>query len=153
MEVAMERIKRTVFVEAPPAKVFGYLMDPRNLPEIWPSMVEISNVKTKLDGMPASNDFTYKMAGVKFHGHTEFTEVERDRRIVWRSEGGIRSTIRWTFAPHGKGTDIIDEVEYEMPATLLSRLAAPFVRRINEHEADACVNNLKERMEMAEVPA
>jgi uncharacterized protein YndB with AHSA1/START domain len=82
MEVAMERIKRTVFVEAPPAKVFGYLMDPRNLPEIWPSMVEISNVKTKLDGMPASNDFTYKMAGVKFHGHTEFTEVERDRRIV-----------------------------------------------------------------------
>jgi uncharacterized protein YndB with AHSA1/START domain len=151
MEVAMERIKRTVFVEAPPAKVFGYLMDPKNLPEIWPSMVEISNVKTRPDGMPSSNDFTYKMAGVKFHGHTEFTDVERDRRIVWRSEGGIKSTIRWTFSPHGKGTDIIDEVEYEMPATLLSRLAAPFVRRINEHEADACVNNLKERMEMAEV--
>jgi hypothetical protein len=42
--------------------------------------------------------------------------VQRDRSIVWRSEGGIRSTIR----------------------------------RINEHEADACVQNLKVRMEMGE---
>ena len=145
----MERIKRTAFIEAPPTKVFGYLMDPKNLPEIWPSMVEVSNVKTKPDGTTESNDFTYKMAGVKFHGHTEFTDVERDRHIVWRSEGGIKSTIRWTFAPHGTGTDIIDEVEYELPASLLTRLAAPFVRRINEHEADACVQNLKARMETA----
>jgi uncharacterized protein YndB with AHSA1/START domain len=145
----MERIKRTVFIEAPPAKVFGYLMDAKNLPEIWPSMVEVSNVKTKPDGTTESNDFTYKMAGVKFHGHTEFTDVERDRRIVWKSEGGIKSTIRWTFAPHGNGTDIVDEVEYELPASLLTRLAAPFVRRINEHEADACVHNLKARMETA----
>jgi uncharacterized protein YndB with AHSA1/START domain len=149
MEVVMERIKRTVFVEAPPAKVFGYLMDPRNLPEIWPSMVEVSNLKTKPDGTAESNDFTYKMAGVKFHGHTEIADVERDRCIVWKSEGGIRSTIRWTFTPHGSGTDVIDEVEYEMPKSVLTRLAAPFVRRINEHEADACVHNLKARMETA----
>jgi len=149
----MERIKRTVFIEAPPAKVFGYLIDPKNLPEIWPSMVEVSNVKTKPDGTAESNDFTYKMAGVKFHGHTELTDVERDRQIVWKSEGGIKSTIRWTFAPHGKGTDVIDEVDYELPANLLTRLAAPFVRRINEHEADACVQNLKVRMETPEVVA
>jgi uncharacterized protein YndB with AHSA1/START domain len=145
----MEKIKRTAFIEAPPAKIFSYLMNVKNLPEIWPSMVEVSNVKTKPDGTTESNDFTYKMAGVKFHGHTEYADVERDRRIVWKSEGGIKSTIRWTFAPHGSGTDVIDEVEYEMPETLLSRLAAPFVRRINEHEADACVENLKARMETA----
>jgi len=149
----MERIKRTAFIEAPPAKIFGYLMDPRNLPEIWPSMVEVSNVKTKPDGTTQGNDFTYKMAGVKFHGHTEFADVQRDRIIVWKSEGGIKSTIRWSFEPHGKGTDITDEVEYELPANLLTRLAAPFLRKLNEHEADACVSNLKERMEMTEVTA
>jgi len=145
----MERITRTAFLEATPAKVFGNLMDPKNLPEIWPSMLEASNVKTKPDGTTESDDFTYRMAGVKVHGHTEFTDVERDRHIVWRSEGGIKSTTRWTFAPHGNGTDIIDEVEYELPASLLTRLAPPFVRRINEHEADACVQNLKARMETA----
>ena len=149
----MERIKRTVFIEAPPAKVFGYLMDPRHFPEFWPSVVEVSNVKTKPDGTTESNDFIYKMAGVKLHGYTEFTDVEPDRRIVWKSEGGIKSTIRWTFAPHGLGTDLIDEVEYELPANLLTRLAAPFVRRINEQEADSCVQNLKVRMETPEVVA
>jgi uncharacterized protein YndB with AHSA1/START domain len=151
VEDVMERIKRTAFIEAPPAKVFGYLMDPRNLPEIWPSMVEVSNVKTRPDGTTSSNDFTYKMAGVRLQGHTQFTDVERDRRIVWKSEGGIKSTIRWTFAPHGDGTDLIDEVEYELPANLLTRLAAPFVRRVNEHEADTCLKNLKVRMETPEL--
>jgi len=147
MEVAIEHIKKTAFIEAPPAKIFGYLMDPKNLPEIWPSMVEVSNVKTGPDGTTQANDITYKMAGMKFQGHTEFVELERDRRIVWRSEGGIKSTIRWTFAPHGNGTDITDEVDYELPKNLLSRLAAPFLRRVNENEADVCLHNLKDRME------
>ncbi len=145
----MERIKRTAFIEAPPAKVFGYLMDPRNLPEIWPSMMEVTNVKSRPDGSTEGNDFTYKMAGLKLQGHTDFMDVERDRQIVWRSKGGIESTIRWTFSPHGTGTDVVDEVEYELPEGLLSRLAAPIVRRINEHEADTCIHNLKARMEMA----
>jgi uncharacterized protein YndB with AHSA1/START domain len=146
-EVIMETIKRTAFIDAPPEKIFSYLMDPKNLPEIWPSVVEVSNVTAKADGTTQGNDWTYKMAGMKFQGHTEFVDVQRDRRIVWKAEGGIKSTIRWTFVPHGKGTDITDEVEYEMPPNLLARLAAPFLRRLNEHEADACVHNLKARME------
>jgi uncharacterized protein YndB with AHSA1/START domain len=99
----MERIKRTVFIEAPPAKVFGYLMDPKNLPEIWPSMVEVSNVKTKPDGTTEGNDFTYKMAGVKFQGHTEFTDVERDRRIVWKSDPLDLRAARQRDRPHRRG--------------------------------------------------
>jgi uncharacterized membrane protein len=143
----MERIKRTAFIEAPPAKIYGYLMNARNVPEIWPRMVAVSNIRSRPDGTSESNDFTYSLAGVEVHGHTEFTDVERDRRIVWKSEGGIKSTTRWTFVPHGNGTAIIDEVEYEMPSSLLTRLAAPLVRRFNEREVVACVENLKTRME------
>jgi uncharacterized protein YndB with AHSA1/START domain len=146
----MEKIKRTVFIEAPPAKVFAYLMDPMHFPEFWPSMIEATNVKTKPDGTTQSNDWTYKMAGVKFHGHTEFAEVQRDRLILLKGEGGIRNTIRWSMEPHDNGTAFSNEVEYELPANLLARLAAPFLRRLNEREADACMHNLKERMEAAE---
>jgi len=146
----MEKIKRSVFIEAPPAKVFGYLKDPTHYPEFWPSMVEISNVKTKPDGTPQSDDFTYKMAGVKFQGHAEFVEVQRDRLILLKSEGGIRSTIRWSMEPRDKGTDFTSETDYELPANLLTRLAAPFLRRLNERESDMVNANLKERMEMAE---
>jgi ligand-binding SRPBCC domain-containing protein len=89
------------------------------------------------------------MARVRVHGHIEFTDVERDRRIVWNFDGGIKSTTRWTLAPHGNGTDIMDEVEYELPASLLTRLTAPLLRLFSEHEADTCVKNLKARMEAA----
>lgn len=143
----MERIKKTAFIEAPPAKIFGYLMNARNVPEVWPRMVAVSNIRSRPDGTSESNDFTYKMAGVEVHGHTEFADVERDRRIVWKSEGGIRSTTRWTLAPHGNGTAIIDEVEYEMPSNLLTLLGAPLLQQFNEREVVACMENLKTRME------
>jgi uncharacterized protein YndB with AHSA1/START domain len=150
MEVAMEKIKKTVFINAPPAKVFDYLSDPTHLPEVWPSMVDVSGVKTKPDGANAF-DWTYKMAGVKFHGHSETVEVERNHRRVFRNEKGIPSTFRWTFEPHDKGTDFSAEVEYEIPGALLGRLAAPFLRRINEREADTMMENTRERMEVGEL--
>jgi uncharacterized protein YndB with AHSA1/START domain len=145
-----EKVKKDAFIEAPPAKIFGWLTAPEHLLEIWPSMVEESNVQTKPDGAH-SFDWTYKMAGVKFHGHCDTVEVERDRLILDRNKSGIPSTFRWTFEPHGSGTDVALEIEYEMPGQLLGRLAAPFLRGLNEREADALVHNLKERMETGEL--
>jgi uncharacterized protein YndB with AHSA1/START domain len=145
----MEKIRKFTFIEAPPAKIFGYLTDATHLPEIWPSMVEVSNVQTKPDGAH-SFDWTYKMAGVRFHGHSETIEVQRDRLRLVRNASGIPSTFRWTFEPRAEGTDLALEIEYEMPRQLLARLAAPFLRRLNDREADALVHNLKERMEAGE---
>ena len=145
----MERIRRNIFIEAPPAKVFDYLTDATHLPEIWPSIVEVSKVHSKPDGA-LDFDWTYKMAGLKFHGHSETTKVERDRYRVVRNEGGIPATSRWGFEAKDGGTDFTLEVEYEMPKNLLARLAMPFLLRVNEREADALVHNLKERMEMAQ---
>ncbi len=143
----MEKIKRITFIEAPPAKVFGYLADPTHLPEVWPSMVEVSNVNTKPDGTPQSFDWTSKMAGMKFRGHAEFLEVQRDRLMVFSNASGIPSRFRWTFAPRDNGTDYAAEVEYELPGALLGRLAAPFLRKLNEREAETMIQNTKERLE------
>lgn len=143
----METIRRNVFIEAQPARIFEYLDDPQHLLEIWPSMVEVTNVKVTPDGAQ-SFDWTYRMAGVKFHGHSDTPEVVRDRLRVIRNEGGIPSTFRWGFEPRANGTEFTLEVEYQLPGMLLGRLAAPFLRRLNEREADTMVSNLKERMEL-----
>jgi uncharacterized protein YndB with AHSA1/START domain len=143
----MEKIRRNVFIEAPPARIFEYLDEPNHLLEIWPSMVEVANVEVMPDG-GQSFDYTYKMAGVKFHGHSATTEVVRDRLRVFRNGGGLPSEFHWKFEPRANGTEFTLDVEYQIPGALLGRLAAPFLRRLNEREADALVGNLKERMEL-----
>jgi uncharacterized membrane protein len=145
----MEKIRRNMFIEAAPSKIFGWLSDPAHMLEIWPSMVEVSNVQTRPDGAQ-SYDWTYKMAGVKFHGHADTVEVQRDRLRIWRNASGIPSTFRHIFETRDNGTDFQVEVEYEIPGALLGRLAAPFLRRLNEREADTFIQNLKERMEAVE---
>jgi len=144
----VEKLRKCTFIEASPAKVFGYLMDPAHLLEIWPSMVEVSNIKSNPEGAH-SFDWTYKIAGLRFHGHAETVEIQLDRLRLVRNASGIQSTFRWSFEPRDNGTDFALEVEYEMPGKLLGRLAGPFLHKLNEREADTLVHNLKKRMEAA----
>jgi carbon monoxide dehydrogenase subunit G len=150
--MVMEKFKRQTYIDAEPAKIFGWLNDPRHMLEIWPSMVDETNVEVQADGRH-SFDWTYKMAGMKFHGHCDTTEIERDRKRVDHNKSGIPSTFRWTFVPQGRGTDVTLEIEYEIPGKLLGHLAAPIVRRLNERDGNTLVENLKERMEIAEAVA
>jgi uncharacterized protein YndB with AHSA1/START domain len=143
----METIHKAVFIEAPPDKVFEYTTDPAHYGEFWPSMGDVSNVHLKPDGS-ADWDWIYKMAGVKFHGHAETAEVQRNRLRVIKNTRGIPSTFRWSFEPRANGTDLRLDVEYEIPGSLLARLAAPFLRRLNEQEAETTIQSLKDRMEM-----
>lgn len=143
----MEKVEKHTFIGAPPAAVFAWLADPAHLPEIWPSMVEVTNVRRSPDGAH-SFDWTYRMAGVRLHGHAETIALEPDRLRVVRNSG-LPSTFRWTYAPHGDGTELGLEVEYELPGPF-GALAAPVLRRINEREAELLVRNLKERMETAQ---
>lgn len=145
----MERVRRDAFIEAPPARIFDWLADPEHLRQVWPSMVEVSNVRIGPDGSH-SFDWVYRMAGIRFHGHADTVEVERDRLRLDRNESGIPSVFRWKYQPHGEGTDLTLEIDYELPGAVFGRLAAPIVRRLNEREADALVHNLKERMEVEE---
>jgi len=143
----MEKIRKSIAIESAPSKVFDYLTEPAHYLEIWPSMVEVSNPKTSPDGAH-SFDWIYKMAGMRFHGHSETVEVERPRFRKVRNASGIPSTFQWTFAPRGSMTDLTLEVDYEIPGALLGKLAAPFLRRLNEREAETLLENLKGRLEV-----
>ena len=148
----MLKLRKTVAINAPVSEVFAYLSEPENLLEIWPSMQEIKNVKAEKNG-GYEFDWVYKMAGVRFHGHSETVALEPNHLIVRKNERGIPSTFRWTFEDHGDTTVFTSEVDYEMPGGLLGKLAQPFVRGVNEREADLFDANLKARCEAAHAMA
>jgi uncharacterized membrane protein len=149
MRWSMAKIRKSVSINAPLNTVFAYMTHPENLLEIWPSMIEVSNVKRKEDGAH-DFDWVYKMAGMRFKGHSETIEAQPNARVVLKNEGGIPSTFTWTYAAEGSGTKLTVEVEYTLPGKLLDKLATPFLERVNEREAETLLANAKERIEVGE---
>ena len=144
----MEKINKTILIDAPVNVIFDYTANPVFLPDVWPSMIEVKAVNLKGDG-GHSFDWTYKMAGMHFHGHSETIEVVRNARRVVKNDSGIPSKFVWTFTARGAKTEVGLEVEYELPLPLLGRLAAPFLKKLNDREADTMLTNLKDHIEIS----
>ncbi len=144
----MKMITRDIQVNTPVTKVFDFLADPNNLPEIWPNVIEVKNVKqTK-----ANNNYTfnwiYKMSGMPFEGKCETLEVVPGERFVFQSANVLNATVHWRFQPTGQTTHLTLRFEYEIPSSLLKRIKDEIVTRENEHEVDALIQNVKTRLEL-----
>lgn len=143
----MAHFQKSITIDAPVHQVFEYWKNPGNWPEVWPSMIEINDLKLTPNGVGTSENWVYKMAGKRFRGHGEFIDCVPDRRIATKDSGDIESSFIWTFEPEGSGTKMMVDAEYTVPIPLLGKLVEPFVLKMNEHEADVTLANLKARME------
>ena len=142
----MAKVEKTITINAPVEKVFGYIDEPTNLPEIWPSLMEIKDVQTLPNG-GHTDRWVYKMAGMRFEGTTEGIEHVTNQRIVSKTKGGVESTQTWVFQPEAGGTKVTFEVEYNIPIPVLGKLAEAIVVKMNDREGDSILANLKTRME------
>lgn len=139
----MPIIRKSIAIRAPVDRVFEYVGDPKNLPEIWPSLVAVRNVESHPTGN--SFDWDYKLLGLRIHGHSDPVERVKNARLVTRSVTGIPNTFRWICGSLGDETEVTVEVDYEVP--VLGWLALGIVGRLNEREAYTLLTNLKRRME------
>jgi hypothetical protein len=87
------------------------------------------------------------MAGIRFEGRAEWTEFVKDRCIVDKNESDIPSMFVWTYRPEDAGTRVTVNVEYTIPGAASGRLADPIIHKMNEHEGETILANLKVRME------
>ncbi len=146
----MTKVQKKITIHAPIDKVFAFMTDPRNLPEIWPSMIEIKNVKTARNG-GYDFEWVYKMGGMHFNGASETTEFVVNKRQVTKSTKGIDSTFTWNYETTKDDTLLNLEVEYKIPLPLIGKIAEAILVKQNDHEAQLTLDNLKVRMEM-EIP-
>ena len=142
----MVKIAKSITINAPVEKVFDYMNDPTHMPEFWPSLVEVKDVRPSTTG---GKDFgwVYKLAGMRFEGASESIEHVGNQRMVTKSTKGINTTFVWTYEPQNGGTKLTLEIEYTIPVPLLGKLAEGFIVNMNEREADTLLANLKARLE------
>ena len=142
----MAKIVKTITIGAPVEEVFSYVEIPANVPEYWPSVVEVKDVES-LPGGGFKYRWVYKMAGVRFEGGTETTEFVVNERTVSENTGGVSGTITWTYQPHDGGTRVTFEAEYTVHVPLLRKLAESFLSKLNEGEAETLLANVKAKLE------
>jgi len=143
----MAKMTKSVTINSPVDKVFTFIRDPNNMPEIWPGMVLVKDVKrSPLGGFNYS--WVYKMAGLKINGTSEVTDYITNQRLVMLSTRGMNSTFSLNLEPQNGGTKLTLEVENIVPVPLLGRVAEVFISMSNEHEAGLILTNLKARMEV-----
>jgi len=143
----MKKAGKSMSIKSPVEKIFNYISEPTNPPEIWPSLIEIKDVQRLPDGK-TKNRWVYKMAGIRLEGTSDGVESVPNQRIVSKTKGGVESTQTWTFQPEGDGTKVTFEVEYTVPIPVLGKLAEAIIVKMNEHEGEVILANLKTRMEV-----
>ena len=142
----MTKVEKTITVNAPAEKIYNYVGNPENLPEVWPSLVEVMDVQSLPNG-GNSNRWAYKMAGIRLKGTSEDTERVPNERIVSKTKGGVESTQTWVLQPEAGGTKVSFVVEYTVPVPVIGKIAEVIIVKMNDREADSLLANLKLRME------
>jgi ligand-binding SRPBCC domain-containing protein len=127
-------LERSQLVRAPREQVFGFFVDPRNLPAITPPWIHFKI--EQLEQMPLTGgtmqEYRICWLGVPLRWETLIAEFEHGHRFTdvqtrgpyryWRHEH--------IFEDAGGGTLVRDCVQYELPFGLLGRLVhALLVRR------------------------
>ncbi|MFC1903913.1 SRPBCC family protein [Chloroflexota bacterium] len=144
----MAKVDKEIWIETPIEKIFGYISDPRNLPEFWPSLMEIKDVQSLPDGGYSAR-WVYKMMGMRFDGTGKYTQIVPHQFFVIETEGGIRSKIAWTVRSWGNKTRVTLSIEYKIPIPLLGKLAEAIIVKMNDHEGDLIMANLQARFMIA----
>jgi uncharacterized membrane protein len=141
----MAKVDKEVWIEAPIERIFSYISEPSNLPEFWPSLIEVRDVQSLPNGGYKARWF-YKMLGMRFNGSAEYTQVVPNRFFVIETKGSIKSTISWTVRSREDKTRVTLTIDYKIPVPLLGKLAEAIVLKMNEHEGDLIMANLQTRL-------
>jgi uncharacterized membrane protein len=142
----MIRVDKEILIKAPPEKIFNFVIKPSNLPQIWPSLIEIKNEQSLQDGRYRAN-WVYKMGGMRFQGASEVIDIIPSRWFTSKTWGAIDSVIYWTFRAKDNLTRVTATIDYQVPLRRLNRLVEPVILRVNENEAELVLSNLRRRLE------
>ncbi len=143
----MVSIDETLQIDAPVEDVFAYMDDPQNHVEVTPSLAEVRNVEPTENG-GKQLEHTFRMAGIGLDGELVETTHEENELMVFEMSGQLEGELRLEFDRVDDGTELTYNASYDLPESVLGRVAEPFVRRYNERELRTTLENIKTRLEV-----
>jgi ribosome-associated toxin RatA of RatAB toxin-antitoxin module len=139
----MSRVAKSAIISNNPDRIMDYIADVKNHPAFIGPLKAVANLNGDSRKPGTSWDWTFVMAGVEFSGRAETLSYEGGKKFTYRTTTGIQSTFTYSAEPEGKGVKVTVDVTYDVPSTLLSKMQASVVEKLNDAEGVRAVENLK----------
>ncbi len=97
--------KRSIHIEAPVEKVFGFFKDPRSWEEL-PNSGRVEDVTVTEEGRGTFYRMILPIPGIRIGSFDVYTEFVPNQRITDRSSWAPFETMTWSFEPEGSGTKL-----------------------------------------------
>ena len=137
----MMRAQDTVHVGADVESVFEFLDDPHNHAAVTPRLNDVRDIEPLPNGGKRLS-YTYQMAGLGIDGELVQTVHEPNERMVFDLRGRLEGTIDLSFEPAEGGTTLTYAAEYDLPENVLTSVGEPVIRRFNERQLRATLDNV-----------
>lgn len=147
----MIRVEKSVMVHATREQVFAFIDWPEHQSLIPLGAAALSGV-TRLPCGGVGAHFTFRTAGLAFHGRVLTTEYLPGHRVVLALNGPLKGLVWWLLAPNGRETLLTCGTEYELPPTLLHGVSESYFHGCGERELGATLTRLQERWAPTPVP-
>jgi carbon monoxide dehydrogenase subunit G len=139
----MAKVTRSFSVKRNPDAVIDYIADVENHPAFIPPLKSVANIAGDPKRKGTSWDWTFVMGGVEIAGKAQTADYQPGKRYSFKTTG-IESTFIYSAAPEGSGSRVTADVVYDVPQTVLAKMAdKAVVERMNERDADRAAQNLK----------
>jgi len=135
------RARDTVHVDADVESVFEFLDDPHNHAAVTPRLTDVRDVE-RLPNGGKRLAYTYRMAGMGIDGELVQTVHEPNERMAFELRGRLEGTIDLSFERTDDGTTLTYAAEYDLPENALTSVGEPVIRRFNERQLRATLDNV-----------
>ena len=139
----MSRVAKSAVITNKADQIMNYIADVKNHPAFIGPLKSIANVNGDPKKPGTSWDWTFVMGGVEFSGRAETVSFDGGKKVSYKTTTGLQSTFTYSAEPQGNGVKVTVDVTYDVPNTLLSKMQAGVVEKLNEAEGSRAVENLK----------
>ena len=139
----MSRVAKSAVINGNADQIMNYIADVKNHPAFIGPLKSIANINGDPKKPGTSWDWTFVMGGVEFTGRSETVSYEAGKKFSYKTTTGVISTFTYSAEPASGGVKVTVDVTYDLPQTLLSKMQASVVEKLNDAEGSRAVENLK----------
>jgi uncharacterized membrane protein len=141
----MGHVRLSEHIDAPIDHVWEIIASCERLPEWSRNIVEVKDCQGRLDRVGARATTVERIFGRKIEGTQETTRADKPHTYALKisAAGGAKATRDFTFTEARGGTDMIEEVQYEVPMGLFAGVAEKLLGGSLERDLRHSMENFK----------